>query len=102
MAKLSEKVVTRTATLAKLTLSKSEIKTLGSQLSGVVEYFDQLNEVDTDNILPTSQTTGLENVYRNDNADPSACLTNNQALSGTDKTENGYIVVPMILENKDA
>lgn len=101
MAKLDPSSVKHVAHLARLPLNDNEIKLYSKQLSEVVSYIDQLNEVDTDNIEPTSQTTGLTNVTRNDEIDAVSVLTADEALSGTDKTHNGYFVVPMLLTNRD-
>jgi aspartyl-tRNA(Asn)/glutamyl-tRNA(Gln) amidotransferase subunit C len=47
------------ANLARLPLSQEEIERLQHQLSDVLQYFEQLQEVDTLETVPTSQTTGL-------------------------------------------
>lgn len=100
MSKLDEKEVKHVAKLAKLKLSKEEIKTFQEQLSEVLAYVEDLDEVDTEGVEPTSQTTGLENVSRKDKADNNYCLTEDEALSGTDKTKNGYFVVPGVLKER--
>jgi aspartyl-tRNA(Asn)/glutamyl-tRNA(Gln) amidotransferase subunit C len=56
------------AKLARLKLTDDELKTYESQLSQVLNYIDQLKEVDTIGIEPTAQVTGLENVWREDDA----------------------------------
>jgi len=72
--KLSEKEVKHVAKLAKLTLSLSEVKKFQKQLSEVLDYFKVLDKAKTENIEPTAQITGLENVFREDKS--------GQALSG--------------------
>lgn len=101
MAKLSDKDVTNIAKLASLPLTPEEADKFKNQLSDVVDYFKQLKEVNTDNIDPTSQTTGLKNVFRQDQIDTTRILTNQEVLSGTENTHNGYVVVPMLLKQKD-
>ena len=54
------------ADLARLGLSSEELDKFSGQLSSVFEYIDVLNELDTDNVKPTFQVTGLENVKRED------------------------------------
>ena len=99
MAILSKADVVHVAKLAKLDLTESEIKKFLSQLSSVVEYIGELEKVDTTGIEPTSQTTGLTNVFRGDEIKPSS-LNQDKALSGTDKVHNGYFKVPAILEGR--
>lgn len=69
--KLSKEEVRKIANLAKLVLSEKEEEKFQTQLSGVLSYIDKLNEVDTSKVKPTSQVTGLENVFKQDNVDSS-------------------------------
>lgn len=100
MAKLTRDDVLHVAKLAKLTLSKGEIEKFRKQLSEVISYISQLSEVDTKNTKPTAQTTGLENVKRDDGVRSEDSLSQEEALSGTDKTHNGYFKVGAILEER--
>ncbi|NCC59218.1 MAG: Asp-tRNA(Asn)/Glu-tRNA(Gln) amidotransferase subunit GatC, partial [Synergistales bacterium] len=54
------------ADLARLELTEEELLKYGEQLSGVLEWVGQLNEVNTENIEPTAQVTGVKNVLRED------------------------------------
>ncbi|MEK6879283.1 MAG: Asp-tRNA(Asn)/Glu-tRNA(Gln) amidotransferase subunit GatC, partial [Nanoarchaeota archaeon] len=67
-------------------------KDIGSTLN----YLNKLNEVDTKDVEPTPQVTGLENVTREDKTRPS--LTQEEALTDTKSTQNGYFKVPRILD----
>ena len=100
MIKLTKKDVLHVAKLSNLKLSDSEIKKFTPQLSKIVEFIGNLNEVDTKNIEATSQTTGLTNVLRDDIVKPEISLSQDQALSGTDKTHNGYFKVSAILTER--
>jgi aspartyl-tRNA(Asn)/glutamyl-tRNA(Gln) amidotransferase subunit C len=100
MAKLKKNEIKHVAELAKLPLSDSEITKFEKQLSEVINYVGQLNEVDTEGIIPTSQTTGLENVFRADEPKSDNSLSQEAVLSGSDKTHNGYFVVDAVI-NKD-
>lgn len=66
MTKLTKKQVLHVAELSNLTLSSVEIKKFTPQLTKIIDFIAKLSEVDTDNILPTSQTTNLVNVTRED------------------------------------
>ena len=100
MSKLSEKDILHVAKLAKLTLSGEEIARYQKQLSEVVGYVQELNEVDTQGVIPTSQTTGLEDVLREDEIKNDDCLSSEEAISGTDKSVNNYFVTPALLEER--
>lgn len=66
MAKLTTDEVKHVAKLSKLNLTSEEIKIYTPQLEKIIEYVGSLQEVNTDGIEPTSQTTGLTNVERKD------------------------------------
>lgn len=90
--------IVHTAKLANLHLSDAEKIKFGKQLEETVNYVEELESVDTENIEPTSQVTGLENVLRKDITKPS--LTQEQALSNAKSTYNGFFKVDAILENE--
>lgn len=54
------------AALSKLRLSDEEIESLRGELSEILSYVEQLDDVDTSNLAPTYQVTGLKNVTRPD------------------------------------
>lgn len=99
MGSLSRDDVLHVAKLAKLTLTPEDITKFQEQLSKIIDYVSQLSEVDTSNLKPTSQTTGLENVFRKDEVKPTS-FTQEEALSGTDQTQNGYFVVDAVLDKE--
>lgn len=100
MSTLTRDDVLHIATLANLPLNESEIDIYTEQLTNIVDHFTELNEIDTENVIPTSQVTGLIDVTRPDEIDTTRVLSQDEALSGTDKTENGLIVVDYVFEDK--
>ena len=64
--KLDKKQIQHIANLARLELSDKELKKYGEHISQILNYIDQLQEVDTTGIEPTAQVTGLENALRED------------------------------------
>jgi aspartyl-tRNA(Asn)/glutamyl-tRNA(Gln) amidotransferase subunit C len=91
--------IAHVAKLANLKLAPQEEKIFNEQLGEVLDYFTKLNKVKTENVQPIDHITGLENVQRTDNAQPS--LSQEEALSATHKTHNGFIQVEAILESED-
>lgn len=59
---LTKENILHLAKLAKLKLTDEEVEKYLKQLEDTVEYIDNLNELNTDSVEPTSQTTGLSNV----------------------------------------
>lgn len=54
------------AELARMELSDKEKQMFGEQLSSILDYLDKLRAVDTADIPPTAQVTGLTNIWRED------------------------------------
>jgi len=100
MSRITKDEILHVASLAGLTLTDDEIEKFTPQLSGIIDFISDLSEVNTKDIVPTSQTTGLENVFRADSVNVNNVLSADEALSGTDKTYNGYFKVKAILEGR--
>jgi len=66
MSTLSNDDVLKLAKLARLELNQSEIENFRSELSQILEYVEQLQAVNNDDLQPTNQVTGLVNVSRKD------------------------------------
>lgn len=84
------------AELANLPLTEEETTKFEEQLSGVLKHIEKLSELDTTNVKPTSQVTGLENVMRDDKTKDS--LTQEEALSNARSSQNGSVQVVGILD----
>ena len=67
---LTNKEVEHIAHLARLGLSEKEVEKYATQLSSILEYVNQLKEVDTQGVVGTAQVTGLENITRQDEVEP--------------------------------
>ncbi|MBI4089134.1 MAG: Asp-tRNA(Asn)/Glu-tRNA(Gln) amidotransferase subunit GatC [Candidatus Levybacteria bacterium] len=88
--------VLHVAKLANLPLKNEEIKKLEEQLSETLTYIEKLNSINTENIEPTSQVTGLENVAREDEPKPS--LSQEEALSNTKSQHNGLFKIKAVFD----
>jgi aspartyl-tRNA(Asn)/glutamyl-tRNA(Gln) amidotransferase subunit C len=87
--------VRKVATLARLTLSDEEVARFTRQLGVVLQYVDQLNEVDVTGVEPLVHAIEVENVLRADETTPS--LPRDQALANAPKQDGKYFLVPPIL-----
>ena len=88
------------AKLAQMEVTEKEEKTLEKGFEQTLKVIDQLSELDTSQVKPTSQVTGLTNVWREDKVDKSRMLTQKQALSNAKKTHKGYFVVPAVIRHE--
>lgn len=90
------KDVEHVAGLARLTLSEQEKQTYMDQLNAILQYAEQLNGLDTDNVEPTSHAVPVSNVMRDDAVRPS--LPIEQVLLNAPDEEDGQFKVPAVLE----
>lgn len=66
MAKLTREDVLKLAQLARLDLTEEEIEEFSEELSEILDYVEQLGEVDIKGLKPTQQVSGLTDVMRED------------------------------------
>ena len=88
--------VEHVAKLARLELTEEEKQKYTHQLGELLEYFEQLNEVDTTAVEPMSQAIPLVNVMREDI--PHEPFDREKIIANAPLEENGYFRVPKILE----
>lgn len=92
MSVITDDVITKVAKLARINIPSNKISIFASQLEPILEHFESLSKVDTTNITPTYQTTGLHTILREDVIDSNRMFTQNKALSNAPKSSNGYFV----------
>ena len=95
---LTKQEIEHIAKLARLELTEDEIKLYGSQLTGILNFIDQLQEVNTDNVEQTAQVTGLNNVFREDEIVDWNQAEVEASLKQAPGLEKGQIKVKRILE----
>ena len=82
--------------LARLSLTEEEKERFGVQLSSILDYMEKLNELDTENIEPTSHVISLSNVMREDV--PRDSIPRKDALSNAPDRTDAFYRVPKIIE----
>jgi aspartyl-tRNA(Asn)/glutamyl-tRNA(Gln) amidotransferase subunit C len=96
MTKITVEQVDHIAELARLALTEEEKSRYSTQLNAILEYFDKLRQVDTDQVAPMSHPLDLENVFRTDDAGES--LPRDAVLANAPDAEQGCFRVPVILD----
>jgi len=84
------------AHLARLELGDTELETISRQLSAILDYIQQLKEVDTDGVEPLAHPLPIQNVFRPDEPVPS--LTADEALANAPKRIGQFYGVPAVFE----
>jgi aspartyl-tRNA(Asn)/glutamyl-tRNA(Gln) amidotransferase subunit C len=93
---ITNKDVEHVAKLARLELTIAEEQQFTEQLNAILSYADKLNELDTEQVEPTSHVLKLVNVMREDVTRPS--LTIEQVMRNAPDEEDDQFRVPAVLE----
>jgi aspartyl/glutamyl-tRNA(Asn/Gln) amidotransferase C subunit len=96
--KFTSKITKLMARLSKLTIDPKEEAYFTKQFNETLDIIQQFNKISTSKVKETSQVTGLENVFREDEIDEDRMLTQDEALSGTKNKHKGYFVVKSIFK----
>lgn len=83
------------AALSEINLNDDELTSLTTDIDNIVDYINQLDELDTDNVEPTFQLTGLHNIWREDTIEPQ--LPREKLLELAPAAENNQVKVPKVL-----
>ena len=92
---LTSDEVRHIAKLARIALTDEEVERYREQLSGILDHFEVLNDIDTSDVTPTTQSFALTNVERPDEVRSS--LAREDALKNAPRSEDGYIRVRAVL-----
>lgn len=96
MVKITEEEIRKIANLAHLDLSDAEVKMYQNDLSWILWHVDSLQNIDTKNVEPIYQVTGLKNVKREDVI--SASWIEKELINcAKNKSENWSILVANVL-----
>ncbi len=96
MTQISREDVQHLAQLSSLALSDQEVDNLRNDIAGILDYINQLQELDTTGVDPTYQVTDLENVWRDDVIDDYD-INRDDLIAIAPDSSNGQIKVPKVL-----
>lgn len=86
--------VRKVVDLARLDLTEAELQTMSRQLSAIVDYVNQLQQVNTDGIEPLAHALDLHDVFRDDVPKPS--LSEDEALANAPARKGNFYSVPAV------
>ncbi len=93
---LTSDEVRHVALLTRIRLTEQEVELYRSQMDDILEHFQMLQELDTDQVPPTSHSVPLDTVMREDETKP--CLDKEDVLSNAPRREGDYFRVKAVLE----
>jgi aspartyl-tRNA(Asn)/glutamyl-tRNA(Gln) amidotransferase subunit C len=94
MSKLNDQDTKKIAGLIKIHIPDAEMPKYTEQLNTVLDAIPVLQELDTEKVALTSQTHGLQNILREDEAEPGLDMTK---YPNTKNFKHGNFVVDKVL-----
>lgn len=96
MMKITKSEVEHVALLGRLKLTEEEKEKFTEQLNSILMHFEKLNELDTEEVEPTSHVIPMENVFRED--EPGPTLPREEVLENAPDKIEGFFKVPRVVE----
>lgn len=93
---LDEATVARIARLARIAVPDDELEPLAGELSHILEWIEQLNEVDTDGVPPMTSVAAMKLAWREDRVTDGG--RPEDILANAPERQDGYFVVPKVVE----
>lgn len=95
MSRISLDQVKYVANLARLAITEDEAEKLTKQLDAIITFAEQLNELDTENVEPTSHVLDIKNVLREDVPQPG--LPREEVFKNAPDEQDDQFKVPPIM-----
>jgi aspartyl-tRNA(Asn)/glutamyl-tRNA(Gln) amidotransferase subunit C len=88
--------VRKVARLARIAEPEEKLEPLARELSGIMAWIEQLNEVDTDGVTPMTSAVSMPMPMREDVVTEGGDAE--RVLSNAPKTKDHFFVVPKVVE----
>ena len=98
MATITTEGVSYVANLARLEFDDEEVQHFTEQLTRILDYIGKLNELETDDVQPTSHIHPLQNITKPDVVKTS--LPRDAVLTNAPEAEEGYFGVPRVIDTE--
>ncbi|NJD78710.1 MAG: Asp-tRNA(Asn)/Glu-tRNA(Gln) amidotransferase subunit GatC [Candidatus Methanoperedens sp.] len=92
---ISRKDLEHIGWLARIELSEDDKDKYTPKLNSVLDYFGELDKVDTEGVQPTYHVLPMSNVFREDS--PAKSLSQEEALSNAPKKQDGFFKAPRMM-----
>ncbi|KAF0171254.1 MAG: aspartyl-tRNA(Asn)/glutamyl-tRNA (Gln) amidotransferase subunit C [Alphaproteobacteria bacterium] len=93
---VDENTVRRVAHLARIALPEDRLAPMAAEINGILAWIDQLNEVDVEGVAPMTSVVAAKLPLREDVVTDGGDAR--KVLANAPKTEDGFFVVPKVVE----
>lgn len=93
---VDKNTVRKVARLARIAVPEERLEPMAKELNGILAWIEQLNEVDVEGVEAMTSTVAMELPLREDVVTDGNIR--DQVLANAPKTEDGFFVVPKVVE----
>lgn len=93
---VDKKTVSKVARLARIAVPEERLEPMAKELNGILAWIEQLNEVDVDGVEPMTTPVAMDLPLRDDVVTDGSIR--DQVLANAPKSEDGFFVVPKVVE----
>ena len=93
---LDKATVARIAALARIRVAETELEPLAAELSGILNWVEQLQQVDTEGVAPMASVAEITLPMRDDTVTDGN--RRDAVLGNAPRDEKGFFVVPKVVE----
>ena len=97
---IDKTTVRKVARLARIAEPEERLEPLAAELSGILKWIEQLNEVDVEGVAPMASTVDMKLPMREDvlASGPTGGGQPDNIVKNAPKTEDHFFVVPKVVE----
>lgn len=93
---VDKKTVAKIADLARIAVKQDELEPLVGELNNILDWIEQLSEVDTDGVAPMISVVEVDLPWRADKVTDGGYR--DEVLANAPHTDHGFFTVPKVIE----
>lgn len=93
---IDKQTVLKVANLSRIEVTDSEAEAMVDKLDKIIDFVEQLSEVDTDNVEPLANVVDIDLRLREDVVNDGNCQ--DKVLANAPESMEGFYVVPKVVE----
>ncbi len=101
MSGITPEEVKKIAGLARLKLSDDEVTQATADLSGILSHFSTIQDIDTANVDPSEDVSGLKNISRKDEVKSELFGSAENIMKNVPHVKDGYVQVAGVFSDQD-
>lgn len=97
--KITKEDAKKTALLARISLREEESERIANELTKILDYFEKIKTLNTDDVEPMNHILDINNVFRDDDIKES--ISPQTAVKNAPKKFGSFVVVPKVIDSNE-